>query len=402
MFCSDEFIRPPRGTIEAMSFIARYYELLRRAVTTRRPFSLAAGEPTVHGQLLFILLVSRSTAIAESPVHHKSSLFLNTNTQSDENDFWDARFTGPPGVDQIVTAVAVSDDGSIYVGGQFLYVNNVRANHIARYDPSSKTWTALENGIDSCEYCFRAVHAIAIRGNTVYVGGEFSRIGDLNVGGIAMWDGAKWSALGERPFGGAVHALALKGHILYVGGEAGIEQWDGTTWSYIGGNVSECASYCVEAIAVDGDNIYVAGDFIKAGNRTVNYVAQWDGARWHSLGKGITGDEDLRTVTALAVKNGHVYIGGYFSRVDDVSARHVAHWDGKAWHGLGAGVNNCDGCGLSVNALLLVGNELYVGGRFRQAGEIRANHLAVWNRRTEQWSPLGKGVRRDHYPPLKM
>ncbi len=56
MFCSDKFIRPPGETIEAMSFIARYYELLRRAVTTRRPFSLAAGEPTAHGQLLFIFL----------------------------------------------------------------------------------------------------------------------------------------------------------------------------------------------------------------------------------------------------------------------------------------------------------------------------------------------------------
>ena len=45
----------------------------------------------------------------------------------------------------------------------------------------------------------------------------------------------------------------------------------------------------IRAVAVDGKNIYVAGDFTVAGNLVANHIAMWDGTAWHPLGSGLNG-----------------------------------------------------------------------------------------------------------------
>jgi hypothetical protein len=71
------------------------------------------------------------------------------------------------------------------------------------------------------------VGALAVAGGMLYAGGEFTNAGDLAANSIAQWNGSIWWPLGsgvafgngERPF---VYALAVTGNTLYAGGEFSI------------------------------------------------------------------------------------------------------------------------------------------------------------------------------------
>ncbi len=64
----------------------------------------------------------------------------------------------------------------------------------------------------------------------------------------------------------------------------------------------------VLALAHDGRNLYVAGEFSHAGGIPARNIARWDGEQWSALGSGL----DDKAEEALAVLNGVVYAGGWF------------------------------------------------------------------------------------------
>src|SRR5262245_7499229 len=85
------------------------------------------------------------------------------------------------------------------------------------------------------------VFAAVIDGSgTLYIGGDFTVVGDVIANGIAKWDGTNWSAL-ETVKGTFVSALAVVGSDLYAGGyittadgiAANIAKWDGSYWSML-------------------------------------------------------------------------------------------------------------------------------------------------------------------------
>src|ERR1043166_10214536 len=43
----------------------------------------------------------------------------------------------------------------------------------------------------------------------------------------------------------------------------------------------------VNAFAVIGNDLYVGGQFEKAGDLVVNGLARWDGTNWYSVGNGV-------------------------------------------------------------------------------------------------------------------
>jgi hypothetical protein len=133
--------------------------------------------------------------------------------------------------------------------------------------------------------------------------------------------------------------------------------------------------------------------FATAGGIDVNNIARWDGAAWHSLGNGITGGELTSGVCALAVDvRGNLYVGGRFNEAGDARADDIAHWDGSAWQPVGDGLG--EGLDYYVDALAVDRQgKLYAGGRFDIAGAIRANKIARWD--DAAWHPLGSGVAGD-------
>jgi hypothetical protein len=128
-------------------------------------------------------------------------------------------------------------------------------------------------------------------------------------------------------------------------------------------------------MALSGANLYTAGGFTTATSRDgvgvpVNYIAQWDGSAWSSLGAGLDSG-----VNVLAAAGGRSYVGGNFSTAfgtdgETLAVNGIAQWDGSSWAALGSGMNN------AVMALAVSGGRLYAGGAFTTVGTKAAAHAA--------------------------
>jgi hypothetical protein len=74
-------------------------------------------------------------------------------------------------------------------------------------------------------------------------------------------------------------------------------------------------------------------------------------------------------------------VGGSFKEIGGVAANNIARWDGAAWHSLGAGVDR------EVTSLAIYQGALFVGGGFQFVDGRISLHLAKWD--GTEWSPVG-------------
>ena len=103
--------------------------------------------------------------------------------------------------------------------------------------------------------------------NVLYIGGEFFVAGTDTVAGITKWDGHQFHSLG-----------------------CGLNWGCDTSYNYYNYGV------IVYAITKYNNEIYVSGDFRKAGNILVNYIARWNGTTWDSVGHGLQWPAAMLTV----------------------------------------------------------------------------------------------------------
>ncbi|QNH62728.1 T9SS type A sorting domain-containing protein [Hymenobacter sediminicola] len=117
--------------------------------------------------------------------------------------------------------------------------------------------------------------------------------------------------------------------------------------------------------------------------RTLGTAGAGDQNWQDAFGPSLGPDAEVRTT--VVAPNGDVYIGGMFRNVGNVSANYLAKWDGTTWSSLGTGLNG------AVYALAVDGNgNVYAGGNFTTAGGISASRIARWN--GTAWSSLGTGL----------
>jgi hypothetical protein len=188
-----------------------------------------------------------------------------------------------------------------------LYTVFISANGVTADNQCEPHWDATigQPGVSG------TVNAIVIHNGDVIVGGSFATTGGQTVNGIARWDGSEW-------------------HPFQSGGQIGV------------------SSHYVFALAVYNGELIAGGDFTTAGGQTVNNIARWDGAAWHSLASGGqigVGFEPYDWVQALAVYNGDLYVGGVFTTAGGKTVNRIAKWDGEEWSALGSVVNPGSGPG---------------------------------------------------------
>jgi uncharacterized membrane protein len=330
-------------------------------------------------------------------------------TQNTASGTWSSLGTGSQnGVLGFVLALAVVGN-EVYVGGFFTSAGGVSANRVARFNTQTNTWSSLgtgsSNGVDS------AVLALAVVGNEVFVGGWFTSAGGVSANRVARFNTQTntWSTLGtgsSNGVNGEVRELAVVGNEVYVGGRftsaGGVSannvarfNTQTNTWSTLGTGSQNGVSgilASVLALAVVGNEVYVGGGFTSAGGVSANNVARFNTQTntWSSLGTGSQNGVN-GGVEALAVVGNEVYVGGFFTSAGGVSANRVARFNTQTntWSSLGTGSSN--GVDSLVFALAVVGNEVYVGGEFTSAGGVRANGVARFNTQTNTWSTLGTG-----------
>lgn len=340
-------------------------------------------------------------------------------------------------------------DGSLYVGGAFTLVADIAANRVARWDLEENVWYPLGSGFDS------AVLALTRFDGRIVAGGRFGRSGTTPARFVAEWTGSAWRELGNG-LDSAVYALHASATSLYAGGVFtapgngggalnAVAEWRGGGWSPVGLGVADdaipiirslvtvsdrlyaggsfttagvAAAYSVaqwdtlwsalgsrrtavlhgtdapvHALAIDGDNVYIGGDFTTAGGIPARRVARWSRSTgiWYPLGAGIDGVGALvRTMTLD--DRGTLYVGGILPGAGGVASRGVVAWDGSRWTSMAGGVS---GIAPFVFALGFDGGSLYVGGAFDSAGSVRSPRIARWSPTTGTWSDVGGGIRGD-------
>lgn len=160
-----------------------------------------------------------------------------------------------------------------------------------------------------------------------------------------------------------------------------VAAWDGAAWTVLGGGMNER----VMALAVFEGNLYAGGWFTSAGGNAVSCIARWDGAAWQDVGNGV-GDMVINPnnpprVIALRVYNEMLALGGRFSIAGGAAGfSNLATWDGQVWHSLGLGTPG------RVQALAIDGGSAYAGGIFMSAGGMPASKLARWS--GASWEPV--------------
>ncbi|MFN0123239.1 MAG: hypothetical protein ACKV2V_22275, partial [Blastocatellia bacterium] len=336
--------------------------------------------------------------------------------------------------DQFIRRVEViAQAGSqLLIGGDFetaQTASNYTAvlKHVAFFDTVNNVWSAPRD--ENSAGVQGSVQALAADGPGIYAGGNFSRAGGVVARNIARWDSAmrEWEPLGGG-LNGEVAAIAVIGDNVYAGGygitEAvnpdgtvvaaqSIARWNKTQrrWFAVGsglGVAGDRFSANVKAMALSGTDLYIGGHFETALNAgggavIVNHIVRLDtltGA-WAPVGGGVAGDYPI--VWALAIIGNDVYAGGNFTDAGSgspLSANNIARWNAAAgtWHALGAGTG-ADGNGVnnSVYVLGAAGSDVFAGGFFsavhnNTGASVGANNIARWNTQTGQWSALGSGT----------
>jgi trimeric autotransporter adhesin len=311
-----------------------------------------------------------------------------------------------------VYAIVVADNGTVYAGGDFTYADDVTAYSVAAWNGTA--WSALGGGLtrDNEFDPPGRVEVMALGNGVLYAAGYFTKAGNAAARNIAAWNGTAWSPLGSglsEEFQGedptAYAMLPIEGGLL-VGGTftnagnqniKGLAIWNGSQWQPMPVALEDPNELNVQALAAAPDgSFYAAGQIDGAGGRLLFGVAQWNDEGWQPLGQGVAQYSDNPAdIRSVAIDDeGRVYIAGLIQRAGGLAVNNVAMWDGERWNTMNGGVT---GGTSGAYVILPVGDDVYVGGTFTQAGTVAASRIARWNRTSGQWSSLSTGVDGDVY-----
>ncbi|MBC8423330.1 T9SS type A sorting domain-containing protein [bacterium] len=246
------------------------------------------------------------------------------------DEYWSSIFSHSADLNGPIYSMTMYGDDVIVSGG-FTHAGNTALNGVARWDGTG--WRPLGSGITEGWTYEPHIGALAEFEGNLYAD-EW------------CWNGENWTAA----FGlyGGVHCLAVHGDYLVVGGEFTdidgtpvnhLFLWDGATATELGGG---CGGD-VRALTSHDGILYVGGQFTQAGTLPVQNIAVWDGTSWAALGEGIYGDQEWidtyygsfhypATVRKIFVYGNDLWVGGQFTSAGDVLTSALARWDGTAWH----------------------------------------------------------------------
>ncbi|UCB53136.1 MAG: SBBP repeat-containing protein [Candidatus Zixiibacteriota bacterium] len=241
---------------------------------------------------------------------------------------WVRRYNGPGNDLDKAYAMAVDDDGNVYVSGGSVGSGTSRDYATIKYVSDGDTaWVRRYNGPgDGTD----DVSALAVDGSgNVYVTGKsWGCSGNYDIvtieyhpDGAAGWE-AIYSGTGSGSDGADAIAVDASGDVCVTGCAVGFGTYqdyvtirygsDGGTWRTYDGPAD--SSDYGHALAIDGSgNVYVTGNSIGSGTSsdyaTIKYLANGDTAwvrRYNGPGNGDDGGR------AVAVDNsGNVYVTGY-------------------------------------------------------------------------------------------
>jgi hypothetical protein len=354
-------------------------------------------------------------------------------------ELWSAVGSGAPF--GIVYDMVVHDDGT----GPALYDTRSQyssatttTNSISRWNGSA--WIPIASNFGQVAIIGSLCSFDDGGGARLYAAGQFHAVDGVSVpGGVARWDGSRWSDASsglalDDPDATLSVADDGSGPKLYLttgSSVAGIKVWNGAGWS--GALPGLTPSRLATWNDGTGNAIYGCGDFQPAASSPLSALARWNGSAWTALGDPSKTHGVNKTVYSIATFDdgggaklyaigdftlaGSTYIGTGAARFDGttwsaiegfednevlrvldfgtgprlVSASVALYaWNGTAWDTLPssycypydiAAIASCD---------LGAGPSIYAGGNMAAANGHQLNSIARFN--GSDWEALGSGV----------
>jgi hypothetical protein len=229
--------------------------------------------------------------------------------------------------------------------------------------------------------------------------GDLVAVGtSVNLGYVGRWNGSAWIKTGANPprFGLAVQEYHSDLYVSYWANEdpGGIARFDGVTWQSVGTGLSyEGDPYYSSGLSMCllGDSLVVGGQFDHAGSGPANNIALWDGAAWHAIGDGFTGDPYLvgNEIDAVVIWNGQLVAGGFFSNSGTQPLHGAAIWNGTTWQQFGSNI-------VEAVSFRVADGVLFASGRFRLPDGTEVYSVARWT--GTDWHILGSGA--SYFPSI--
>lgn len=321
-----------------------------------------------------------------------------------------------PKLDGSVNAMAISGS-MVYLGGGFDNVNGtVKRKSIAAVDATTGNVSPWQVTLPHSSN----VTEIVVSDTAVYFSGYFDSVNQVARSGIASVSASTGQL---RPLNPVVNdrvlSMALTGTKLYLGGSftkvngttrnraAAIDIATGelTAWNP---NVSGSALPAVNVLLQTASTIYLGGSFTSLnGSSQRNCAGAVDAVTgqvldWHpNVAQRLDGALGP-TVDEMVLVGSQVYVGGWFTHVNVEDRFHAAAIDDQGM--LTDWAPNVDG---PVNAVKVAGSSVYLGGSFTKAnvtrlvpasGGVSRSNAAAFDPVTglaKPWDPSFNGAVRD-------
>ncbi len=299
-----------------------------------------------------------------------------------ETSFWAA--IGEPD-DAITEVTAIHIIGTkAYVGGVFTKIGDVNCTNFAIYDIATGQWSASSaTGMGGAGAGF-GIHCMESIGTDLYVGGY-----ELGGSCLSKYDTLTdtWTSLlsppGQPSFYPQVYALRAMGTILYATGKWATGTVGGVVmrsnylkYDTVGGVHVLMVNHTVGI----GHALTSIGTILYLGGETdgaAHYIHQYDtvGDAFSDMGAGLDGE-----VYTLAVLGTSVIAGGAFTG-------RISEWGGSSWAIYGGGLNG------DVYALAVYLTDIYATGDFTDS--TVGNQIAKYS--GGMWSALTTGINSTGY-----
>jgi trimeric autotransporter adhesin len=299
----------------------------------------------------------------------------------------------------------------IYAFGAFTAIGGVSAPGVAYWNGSM--WTAVTGGPDG------DISSAAVGSDGIYVGGNFTTPSQ----NLALLTASGWLSAASEPLTNeSTTSVAANGTRVIAGGfywggigslaasidtslavsqrtyaglpafnpQSYIEKLEANSSGVLGLSIVSGAgeirwvpafsgngqvlttTFGASHIALGPADIYAAGSFNAINSIASNQIARYSAGNWSAMGAGVGG-----TIRRLHQgSDGVLYASGEQLISGAQNVNNVAVWNGTSFDSLGTPAANMG----SVNAVLVDGQTIYLGGNFSQIGGLSASNLVVFTR----------------------
>lgn len=198
--------------------------------------------------------------------------------------------------------------GELYIGGFFYFEDEqTTTRNIAKYNGSY--WSSVSSGIVSTNSLDIPIKKMIEYQNDLYIGGSF--YSNNNVANYLLrWDGYNFYNVGGG-INGEIRDMAIYNNELYVVGDfsiaGGVEvnsvnygsiaKWDGHNWCSLETSVGGI----INSIVNHQGELYIAGNFNQINGIQIKNIAKWVGGTFVEVCGNTTGIHEEASANALSI-----------------------------------------------------------------------------------------------------